>query len=175
MLETQPDCKAVLQIIDDTVTKIINADRTALFLVDSEGKNLYAQVFTVSKEDEQLMTLDHLETTSFENYLNQLGRKLNVVCYKGSNVAYVKLSPIWRHYVLVLFHYSFRISIDKGVVGHTARTGKLQNVTDAKSYPYFCAEVDEMTGYTTKTLLCAPLVAEGKYVILHDDTMQAWS
>ena len=73
----------------------------------------------------------------------------------------------------MLFHYSFRISIDKGVVGHTARTGKLQNVTDAKSYPYFCAEVDEMTGYTTKTLLCAPLVAEGKYVILHDDTMQA--
>ena len=101
MLESQPDCKAVLQIINDTVTSIINADRTALFLVDSEDKNLYAQVFTVSKEDEQLVPLDHLETTSFENYLNQLGRKLNVVCYKGSNVAYDKLPPLAWHCVLI--------------------------------------------------------------------------
>ena len=76
-------------MIDDTVTKTINADRTALFLVDSEGKNLCAQVFTVSKDEEVLVTLDNLETTRFEDYLNQLGQKLNVVCYKGSNVAYV--------------------------------------------------------------------------------------
>ena len=169
MLESQPDCKSVLQIINDTVTSIINADRTALFLVDSEGKNLYAQVFTVSEEDEQLVTLDHLETTSFENYLNQLGRKLNVVCYKGSNVAYDKLSPIACMALgFILVSLIFRVSIDKGVVGHTARTGKLQNVTDARSYPYFCAEVDEMTGYTTKNLLCAPLVAQGRYVKVHD-------
>lgn len=81
-------------MIDDTVTKTINADRTALFLVDSEGNNLYAQVFTVSKDEEVLVTLDNLETTRFEDYLNQLGRKLNVVCYKGSNVAYVTFSLI---------------------------------------------------------------------------------
>ncbi len=57
-------------------------------------------------------------------------------------------------------------------MGYTARTGKLQNVPDAKSHPYFCAEVDEMTGYTTKSLLCAPIVSQGKYVQVHD-TMQA--
>ena len=99
MLEKQPDCKTILQVIDDFVVRILNADRTALFLVDTEGKNLYAQVFSVSKEDEPLVTLDHLETTCFENYLNQLGRKLNVIRYKGSTVAYDKLSQVVRHYV----------------------------------------------------------------------------
>ena len=94
MLESQPDCKTILEIIDDTVTKTVNADRAALFLVDSEGKNLYAQVFTVSREEEDLVTMDHLEPKCFGNYLNQLGRKMNVVSYKGSNVAYDKFSPI---------------------------------------------------------------------------------
>ncbi len=92
MLESQPDYKTVLQIIDVTVARTLNTDRTALFLVDADGKNLYAQVFSVSEEDEPLVTLDHLETTCFENYLNQLGRKLNVVSYDGSNVAYDKFS-----------------------------------------------------------------------------------
>ena len=61
----------------------------------------------------------------------------------------------------------FRISIGKGVVGYTARTGKLLNVTDAKNCPHFCAEVDELTGYTTKALLCAPIFSQGKYVRVH--------
>ena len=104
MLESQSDYKAVLRAVDDTVTRILHADRAALFLVDEEGKNLYAQVFSVSKEDEQLVTLDHLETTSFENYLNQLGRKPNIVRYKGSNVAYdKKLSSTTRLFVLLIF------------------------------------------------------------------------
>lgn len=94
MLEKQLDCKTIKQVIDDTVVRILNADRTALFLVDTEGKNLYAQVFSVSREDEPLVTLDHLETTCFENYLNQLGQKLNVVHYKGSTVAYDKFSLV---------------------------------------------------------------------------------
>ena len=98
MLEKQLDCKTIMQVIDDTIIRILNADRTALFLVDTEGKNLYAQVFSVSREDEPLVTLDHLETTCFENYLNQLGRKLNVVHYKGSTVAYDKFSLVVWHY-----------------------------------------------------------------------------
>ena len=67
--------------------------------------------------------------------------------------------------VRVLFVILFRISIDKGVVGYTAKTGKLINVTDAKNCPYFSANVDELTGYTTNTLLCAPLTVQGRYVI----------
>ena len=132
MLEKQLDCKTIKQVIDDTVVRILNADRTALFLVDTEGKNLYAQVFSVSREDEPLVTLDHLETTCFENYLNQLGQKLNVVHYKGSTVAYDKFSlVVWSTLWFILVSLLFRISIGKGVVGYTARTGKLLNVTDA--------------------------------------------
>ena len=93
-------------MIDDTITKTIIADRAALFLMDSEGKNLYAQVFTVSKEDKHLVTLDHLESKCFEDYLNQLGRKINVVCYNGSNVSYDK-SSISNCMTMCFIYYSF--------------------------------------------------------------------
>lgn len=58
--------------------------------------------------------------------------------------------------------FNFRFSIDEGVAGYTAKTGKLQNITDVRSCPFFCAEVDALTGYTTKSLLCVPLISAGK-------------
>ena len=45
-----------------------------------------------------------------------------------------------------------------------ARTGKLLNVTGAYDSEIFNPAVDDMTGYTTHTLLCAPLIVQGKYV-----------
>lgn len=85
MLGTESPCKAVLQILKDAVTKLVNSDRSALFLLDSEGKNLYAQVFGVSEEEQEFVTLDHIEPTCFGNYLNQLG--CEVVTYKQQNIA----------------------------------------------------------------------------------------
>lgn len=57
---------------------------------------------------------------------------------------------------------TFSIPIQKGVAGHCARTGQIQNITDARNHEHFTPEMDAMTGYTTQTLLCAPLVVRGK-------------
>lgn len=45
-----------------------------------------------------------------------------------------------------------------------AQTGQVQNVRDAQRCPYFNPDVDTMTGYTTHSLLCAPVIVRGKYV-----------
>ena len=64
--------------------------------------------------------------------------------------------------VVNVVHTYIRFSIDKGVVGYAAKTGELQNITDAQMCEYFNSEVDALTGYKTKTLLCAPLIVQKK-------------
>ena len=86
MLESHghSDCNAALQILNDAISNLINADRSSLFLMDCEGKNLYAQAFKVSKEEEELVTLTHLEPTCLGDDLNQLVKSVQ---YKGQNIA----------------------------------------------------------------------------------------
>ena len=87
MSESNSDTNTVMQLIDQTITGLVNADRSAMFLVDCEGKTLYAQLFSVSKKEESLVTLKHFENKCIGEYLNQLGRKPEeVVCYKGRNI-----------------------------------------------------------------------------------------
>ena len=50
-----------------------------------------------------------------------------------------------------------RLSADHGILGRTVRAGTPQRVTDTDSDPDFGAEVDRQTGFTTRTILAAPL------------------
>ena len=86
MLESDghADCSAVLQVMHDTVSSLLNADRTSLFLVDNEGKNLYAQTFQVSKEEEELVTVGNHHTTCIGYDLNQFRKSVH---YKGQKIA----------------------------------------------------------------------------------------
>jgi hypothetical protein len=52
---------------------------------------------------------------------------------------------------------SIRIPISRGVVGHTATTGEIVNITDAYEDPRFDQAVDRETGFRTKTLLTVPI------------------
>ena len=50
-----------------------------------------------------------------------------------------------------------RFSVDKGIAGYVARTGRTVNIPDAYSDPRFNREVDRRTGYRTKSILCSPM------------------
>ncbi len=50
-----------------------------------------------------------------------------------------------------------RVALGSGVAGHVAATGEVLNIADAYQDPRFNTEVDRATGFTTKSLLCAPL------------------
>ncbi len=49
------------------------------------------------------------------------------------------------------------ISPDEGIVGHVFRTGEVDNIKNAYEDERFYRHVDEMTGYTTRSILCAPI------------------
>jgi transcriptional regulator with GAF, ATPase, and Fis domain len=50
-----------------------------------------------------------------------------------------------------------RLPIGRGIAGHVAREGRLVNIADVKTDPRWEREVDERTGYTTRSVLCAPI------------------
>ncbi|XP_078261890.1 cAMP and cAMP-inhibited cGMP 3',5'-cyclic phosphodiesterase 10A isoform X3 [Rhinoraja longicauda] len=54
-----------------------------------------------------------------------------------------------------------RFSIEKGIAGQVARTGEVLNIPDAYADPRFNREIDLYTGYTTRSILCMPIVSRG--------------
>jgi putative ABC transport system ATP-binding protein len=51
-----------------------------------------------------------------------------------------------------------RMPANIGIAGHVYTTGETVNAPDAYAVPYFNRDVDQRTGYQTKSILCAPIV-----------------
>ncbi|CAH1173827.1 unnamed protein product [Phaedon cochleariae] len=52
-----------------------------------------------------------------------------------------------------------RLSKDRSIAGLVARTGATVNIRDAYNDPRFFTEVDEKTGFITRSILCMPIVS----------------
>ncbi|HEX6739280.1 MAG TPA: adenylate/guanylate cyclase domain-containing protein, partial [Vicinamibacteria bacterium] len=50
-----------------------------------------------------------------------------------------------------------RFPMDRGIAGKVATTGEVLNIPDAYEHPLFNRDIDQKTGYRTRTLLCVPL------------------
>ncbi|GMT18660.1 hypothetical protein PFISCL1PPCAC_9957 [Pristionchus fissidentatus] len=50
-----------------------------------------------------------------------------------------------------------RLPSGRGIVGRVASTKTIMNVRDVERNPYFYRQVDELTGFRTRTILCMPL------------------
>jgi putative nucleotidyltransferase with HDIG domain len=58
----------------------------------------------------------------------------------------------------------FKMGKQYGIAGQVARTGRPLIVNDVSSDPKFRRNIDEITGFVTRSLICAPLVAHGKTI-----------
>ncbi|HBT41282.1 MAG TPA: serine/threonine protein phosphatase, partial [Rhodospirillaceae bacterium] len=56
------------------------------------------------------------------------------------------------------------IAADKGIVGRSVQNNLGEIVRDVSKDPNFFGGVDEKTGYTTKSILCAPLTVKGERI-----------
>jgi len=50
-----------------------------------------------------------------------------------------------------------RFPADRGIAGYVLRTGRMLNIPDAYQDPHFYPEIDQKTGYRTRSILTAPL------------------
>lgn len=58
-----------------------------------------------------------------------------------------------------------RFPADKGLAGYVVKTGESLNIADAYNDPRFNPEVDNKTGYRTKTILCMPIMNNNRETI----------
>ncbi|KXS17649.1 HD-domain/PDEase-like protein [Gonapodya prolifera JEL478] len=54
--------------------------------------------------------------------------------------------------------HKFSVPLGTGIVGHVAKTGKPLNIPDAYVDPHFNPQIDKATGYTTRSILCVPIL-----------------
>jgi len=54
---------------------------------------------------------------------------------------------------------SLRLDASRGIVGEVVRTGATLNIPDAYSDARFAKEVDVLTGYRTRSIVCAPILS----------------
>ena len=87
-------------------TKLVDAHRSALFLVDSCSKELYAHMFSVDSDESDCIARVACETepSSVDDYIQQLGSALKeCVSYKGELVKYAQFH---LHKLLMYVEYS---------------------------------------------------------------------
>ena len=52
----------------------------------------------------------------------------------------------------------FRFDASRGVAGQVVLHNKIVNIKDVYSYPHFNPDGDKVSGYSTKSILCGPIV-----------------
>ena len=57
-----------------------------------------------------------------------------------------------------------QFSVDEGIAGYVARTGELLNIADPYNDPRFNPIIDEVVDFKTKSVLCVPVVQQGRVV-----------
>jgi adenylate cyclase len=58
----------------------------------------------------------------------------------------------------------FRLKLGQGIAGYAATRGRTVIAQNAQQHPHFSPEFDELTGFETKSVLCAPLISQGKVI-----------
>ncbi|KAL5012488.1 hypothetical protein ScPMuIL_011039 [Solemya velum] len=120
MFEEVTDTDTLVRTIMGFTKNLVKADRCALFLVDEEADQLYAEYFDEGFHEKGVPIFSKLPKLRFPR--------------------------------------------DKGIAGYTAKTGEVVNISDAYSDPRFNHEIDMQTGYTTRNILCMPVINRRKIV-----------
>ncbi|MEW5693475.1 MAG: HD domain-containing phosphohydrolase, partial [Candidatus Hydrogenedentota bacterium] len=58
-----------------------------------------------------------------------------------------------------------KLPVGKGIAGYVARTGEIVNLNDVYSDGRFNPEIDKLTGYKTRNMLCVPLYTRDDKII----------
>ena len=103
------DLDRLLDVIVEAVTDLVGSDRTSLFIVDAEAKELWTQTAQGSER--------------------------------------------------------IRLPIGSGIAGTVAITGETINIEDAPNDSRFNSDNDKRSGYSTKSILCMPLVSHNDLIV----------
>eukprot|EP00727_Mastigamoeba_balamuthi_P002427 m51a1_g12181 hypothetical protein (975) ;mRNA; r:293-4272 len=59
----------------------------------------------------------------------------------------------------------FRFPANQGIAGHVATTGEVQNIDDVYSDKRFNTDIDKITGFKTRNIICVPIKSSDERII----------
>ncbi|EGI67624.1 Dual 3',5'-cyclic-AMP and -GMP phosphodiesterase 11 [Acromyrmex echinatior] len=154
-LDVRSLCHKILQ----NVSTLLHADRGSLFLVQGERSGTAvataaaAAVITTNAPPSP----NHEVAANNSNNENNLQR--NDQSYLRSRCLVSKLFDVCSRSTLMEMEKKDEIKIPwgTGIVGYVAESGEPVNIPDAYKDSRFNCEIDALTGYRTRALLCMPI------------------
>ncbi|MFT7618484.1 MAG: adenylate cyclase [Planctomycetota bacterium] len=67
-------------------------------------------------------------------------------------------NELWSRFAEGLDTKEIRFPANAGIAGTVLTTGEVENISDPYSDPRFNQEIDKQTGFTTRSILCVPIV-----------------
>ena len=114
--------------------------------------NEVALLLDISRTIAAFETLDEILATLVEIAARELEADRGTIFLNDSETG-----ELYSRVAQGNFNREIRILNDSGVAGHVFTTGKGILVHDAYTDPRFNREIDEETGYLTKSILCVPI------------------
>lgn len=74
-------------------------------------------------------------------------------------------NELWSKVALGMDSQEIRFPADKGLAGYVVKTGEPLNIPDAYNDSRFNPDIDQKTGYKTKTILCMPIKNNNQEII----------
>lgn len=144
----------------DIINEIINNFHTFQELKDNNV--ILVELINILKETSESENINYVIEKSIKITKKILGTQGASILLKDekSNELYFKVIDSEKSDKIK----EIRIPIDKGIAGYTARTGIPLIVNDVSKFPEFYSNVDEKSGFITRSVLSAPIKPLGKII-----------
>ncbi len=144
--------------------EIENFEKTKILSNIQNTKNIPSFIHSEIKDDALLALLQIGKTLSIEtdidNLLIIIAKQIQQVLHADRCSVFIydeEKDELWSKVALGLETKEIRFSANKGLAGHVLRNGKSINIKNAYENEYFNKEIDLITGYKTKNILCMPI------------------
>lgn len=125
-----------------------------------------ARVMTAVAESAIAITASLNLDEVLQRILDQISQALQVdevslalIDPSGQNLEYRASTNKGEHSII-----GMRLPVEKGIAGWVVRTGQGVVAQDAYKDPRFYPEVDQLTGFQTKAIVCAPIRLHGRVI-----------
>ncbi|XP_071633561.1 dual 3',5'-cyclic-AMP and -GMP phosphodiesterase 11 isoform X2 [Temnothorax longispinosus] len=151
-LEVRSLCHKILQ----NVSTLLHADRGSLFLVQGERSGAAASAAAAAAVTNAPSSPNHEAVASNSNNEHNPHRDQSST---RSRCLVSKLFDVCSRSTLIEMEKKDEIKIPwgTGIVGYVAESGEPVNIPDAYKDSRFNREIDALTGYRTRALLCMPI------------------
>ena len=116
------------------------------------NRNEFALLLDISKTIAAFETLDEILRTLVEITTRELGADRGTIFLNDAETG-----ELYSRVAQGDIRREIRILNDSGVAGRVFTAGEGMIVRDAYRSPHFNREIDEETGYRTKSILCVPI------------------